>query len=314
MTKLSARILIIEDTASLALAYGAHLELAGHSVQCVESGAQARALLADTGFKRWDVVLLDLQLPDCDGLKLLREMPALATSATVIVITADGSINRAIEAMRLGAYDFLVKPLAHERLATTCRNAFERTLLQSEVRATRRSTDRQQFQGFIGKSPVMQAVYRAIESVADSRATVLVTGESGTGKEVAAEALHRFSARSSKPFVAINCGAIPENLLESELFGHVRGAFTGATDHRVGAAKLADGGTLFLDEICEMELKLQVKLLRFLQTGSIQRVGSGVVERVDVLGDLRDQPGPDGRSRGRALPRGLVLQARGHSA
>ena len=282
MVKTTARILIIEDTASLALAYRAHLELAGHHVDSAATGAEARALLTQVGVVPWDVVLLDLQLPDCDGLELLRELPQLSTSASVIVITADGSINRAIGAMRLGAYDFLVKPLAHERLTTTCRNALERKLLQNEVRATRRSTDRQQFQGFIGKSPVMQAVYRAIESIADSRATVFVTGESGTGKEVAAEAIHRAGNRSDKPFIAINCGAIPENLLESELFGHVRGAFTGATDHRIGAARLADGGTLFLDEICEMELKLQVKLLRFLQTGSIQRVGSGAVERVDV--------------------------------
>ena len=184
--------------------------------------------------------------------------------------------------MRLGTYDFLVKPLAAERLLTTVRNAAQHHVLAEEVKVVRSLTARDSFQGFIGRSSAMQAVYRAIESVADSKATVFITGESGSGKEVAAEAIHRASRRSERPFVAINCGAIPENLLESELFGHIKGAFTGAIDNRLGAAKEADGGTLFLDEICEMELKLQVKLLRFLQTGMIQRVGSSKPEPVDV--------------------------------
>jgi two-component system repressor protein LuxO len=227
-------------------------------------------------------MLLDLQLPDCDGLDWLAAAEGLLAKTSVIVVTADGSVARAIEAMRLGAYDFLVKPLAAERLTTTVRNAVERRRLEREVEAGRKLVARDRFQGFVGRSNLMQTVYRTIESVADSRATVFITGESGTGKEVAAEAIHQCSRRKAKRFVAINCGAIPENLLESELFGHLKGAFTGAIENRQGAAAEADGGTLFLDEICEMELKLQVKLLRFLQTGMIQRVGSSRAEPVDV--------------------------------
>ncbi len=275
------RILVIEDIASLAMTYAGQLETAGYSVDIADRGATARERIeaADPGY---DVVILDLQLPDCDGLDWLTGMAGLVDSTAVIVVTADGSIKRAIAAMRLGAYDFLIKPLASERLLTTVRNAMDRRRLEREVAVVRKLTARDSFQGFVGRSNPMQAIYRAIESVADSKATVFITGESGTGKEVAAEAIHRASRRAGRPFIAINCGAIPENLLESELFGHLKGAFTGAIENRLGAAREADGGTLFLDEICEMDLKLQVKLLRFLQTGMIQRVGSSKAEPVDV--------------------------------
>lgn len=281
MSQRAARILIVEDTASLAQTYAALLEDAGHIVDVVASGADAHDRIA-RALKPYDAVLLDLQLPDCDGLEWLGASGDLAQNSSVIVATANGSINRAISAMRLGAYDFLVKPVAPERLLTTTRNAVERHLLAQEVKVVSALAGREHFQGFIGKSNVMQAVYRAIENVADSKATIFITGESGTGKEVAAEAIHRAGKRAPRNFIAINCGAIPENLLESEVFGHVKGAFTGAVEHRLGAAREADGGTLFLDEICEMELKLQVKLLRFLQTGMIQRVGSSRPEPVDV--------------------------------
>jgi two-component system repressor protein LuxO len=280
----AARILVIEDIASLAMTYAAHLEGAGHIVKTADRGDVARAMIADamaTG-KPYDVILLDLQLPDCDGLEWLAGIPGLVSASGVIVATADGSIKRAIKAIRIGAYDFVVKPLQPERLLTTVRNAIDRRHLESEVQTVRKLTSRDSFHGFVGRSNPMQTVYRAIESVADSKATVFITGESGTGKEVAAEAIHRASRRSKRPFIAINCGAISENLLESELFGHLKGAFTGAIENRLGAAKEADGGTLFLDEICEMELKLQVKLLRFLQSGMIQRVGSSNPEPVDV--------------------------------
>ena len=278
----AARVLVVEDIASLAMTYAAQLEALGHQVDIADTGAAATAAIAALGAQSYDVMLLDLQLPDCDGLDWLAAADGLVGTTSVIVVTADGSVKRAIEAMRLGAYDFLVKPLAAERLTTTVRNAVERRRLEREVEAGRKLVARDRFQGFVGRSNLMQTVYRAIESVADSRATVFITGESGTGKEVAAEAIHKCSRRSSKRFVAINCGAIPENLLESELFGHLKGAFTGAIENRTGAAAEADGGTLFLDEICEMELKLQVKLLRFLQTGMIQRVGSSRAEPVDV--------------------------------
>lgn len=274
------RILIVEDTPSIALAYAAHIEAMGHAAEIAETGAAARALLA--GASSFEAVLLDLQLPDCDGLELLASIPSLAATSSVIVVTSDGSINRAISAMRLGAYDFLVKPLTPERLKTTIRNALERSTLSREVAQAKQVARRDHFHGFVGQSAAMQAVYRAIENVADSKATVFVTGESGTGKEVTAEAIHRASGRRNEPFVAINCGAIPESLLESELFGHVRGAFTGAIENRPGAARAANGGTLFLDEICELDLKLQVKLLRFLQTGLVQPVGSNRSEPVDI--------------------------------
>lgn len=278
----AARILVVEDIASLAMTYAAQLEAAGYEVDIADCGAAATAAINALGTQAYDVMLLDLQLPDCDGLDWLAAADGLVGKTSVIVVTADGSVTRAIEAMRVGAYDFLVKPLATERLTTTVRNAVERRRLEREVEAGRKLVARDRFEGFVGRSNPMQTVYRAIESVADSRATVFVTGESGTGKEVAAEAIHKSSRRRAKRFVAINCGAIPENLLESELFGHLKGAFTGAVENRVGAAAEADGGTLFLDEICEMELKLQVKLLRFLQTGMIQRVGSSRAEPVDV--------------------------------
>lgn len=276
-----AKVLIVEDSASLALGYAAQLEDAGHEVSLCESLAEARRTLSTEDF---DVILLDLQLPDGDGLTLFDAMVGGKNNPAVIVVTADGSLNRAISAMRLGAYDFLVKPVSGTRLLSTVGNASEQKGSAPEVSTApaERTRDAESFHGFIGKSPAMKSVYRTIESVANSKATVFVTGESGTGKEVTAEAIHSASKRRAGPFVAINCGAIPENLLESELFGHVKGAFTGAVENRIGAAKAADGGTLFLDEICEMDLKLQVKLLRFLQTGMIQRVGSSAAEPVNV--------------------------------
>lgn len=278
----TAKVLIVEDSASLALGYAAQLEDAGHEVSLCETLAEARRSLSSEAF---NVVLLDLQLPDGDGLTLFDALAAAKGTPSVIVVTADGSLNRAIAAMRLGAYDFLVKPVSGTRLLSTVGNAAEQSGSAeppSKPAADTALSEEDTFHGFIGKSPAMKAVFRTIESVADSKATVFVTGESGTGKEVTAEAIHSASKRRTGPFVAINCGAIPENLLESELFGHVKGAFTGAVENRIGAAKAADGGTLFLDEICEMDLKLQVKLLRFLQTGMIQRVGSSAAEPVNV--------------------------------
>ncbi|VVT04386.1 sigma-54 dependent transcriptional regulator [Erythrobacter sp. EC-HK427] len=281
MSMSAARILIIEDSPSIAQTYAAILEGAGHSVTLAETGADGDAAMADA-VKPFDILLLDLQLPDYDGLEWLEARPAIASQSAVIVITGDGSINRAINAMRLGAYDFLVKPVAPPRLLTTVRNAYERQDLAQKAETAQKLAGRESFQGFIGKSAPMQAVYREIENVAASKATVFITGESGTGKEVAAEAIHKAGGRAGKRFVAINCGAIPENLLESELFGHMKGSFTGAIADRKGAAREADGGTLFLDEICEMDLALQVKLLRFLQSGMVQPVGSSRPEAVDV--------------------------------
>ena len=271
---------MVEDTESLAAVYGEYLRTAGFAHRHARSAAQAITLAAA---EPPDGVLLDLRLPDGDGLSVLRELRCLQPDLPVVVMTAHGSVATAVEAMRAGASDFLVKPFAAERLAVTMHNALERATLRREVRdLAAAQAPRDAFQGFIGAAPAMQAVYRVLETAATSRATVFITGESGTGKELAAEAVHRLSPRRSKPFIAINCAAIPKDLIESEIFGHVRGAFTGAVADRIGAAQAADGGTLFLDELCEMDLGLQGKLLRFIQTGAFQPVGSAQLRRTDV--------------------------------
>lgn len=279
------RILIVEDLPSLSIAYAAQFERAGYEAVIADTAAAAMQAIAQDG--NFGAMLLDLQLPDADGLTLLRENPQLLERFPVVVATADASLSRAIEAMRIGAFDFLVKPVGGARLVSVIGSAVElgKTAERPPVSGGGSGSDKAKSANpgtFVGTSPQMREVYRQIGCVARSRATVFVTGESGTGKEVCAEAIHRESGRVNGPFVAINCGAIPENLLESELFGHLKGSFTGAVSDRIGAVQAAHKGTLFLDEICEMALPLQVKLLRFLQTGSVQRVGSNRVEEVDV--------------------------------
>lgn len=241
--------------------------------------SDARRAIAEYAY---DLLLLDLQLPDGDGLELAETLRRDQYPAAVVVITADGSISRAVEAMRRGAHDFLVKPVSKNRLLTTVENALQLQSLRREVTAYRRESAVGEYHGFVGGSLVMQSVYRAIENVAQSKATVFISGESGTGKEVAANAIHRAGPRASGPFVPLNCGAIPKDLIESELFGHLKGAFTGAIADRPGAALSAHGGTLFLDEICEMDVQLQTKLLRFLQTSLIQPIGGNELREVDV--------------------------------
>lgn len=279
-----ARVLVVEDMPSLALTYAAHLERAGYGVTRAASGAEAIAALGSAAECPFDAMLLDLQLPDTDGLDLLRSHRWVIGTLPVVVATANGSMALAIAAMRLGAFDFLVKPLAGTRLVEVVRSAIEtgRPATRARQLIPVDAADAAPVGSFVGSSAVMREVYRQIACIAPSRATVFITGESGTGKEVCAEALHRESGRADGAFVAINCGAIPENLLESELFGHIKGSFTGAVNNRIGAAQAAHKGTLFLDEICEMALPLQVKLLRFLQTGTIQPVGSAKPQPVDV--------------------------------
>ena len=201
---------------------------------------------------------------------------------SVVIITAHGSVNVAVDAMRYGAFDFIEKPFDAKRLLVTVRNALERQQLNNLVASYRENFERNHYQGFIGTSLSMQAVYSTIDSAAASKATVFITGESGTGKEVCADAIHKQSPRKDQPFIALNCAAIPHDLMESEVFGHVKGAFTGAATERKGAAGQAHDGTLFLDEICEMDMDLQSKLLRFIQTGSFQKVGCSQLEHVDI--------------------------------
>jgi len=272
-------VLIIEDTLSMAIMYQQHLKKAGYSSEVCQSGEHALMEL-----RKGDVttVLLDLQLPDMNGLDIIKEMDGTSHNITFIVITANGSVNTAVDAMRAGAYDFLIKPFPKEKLLASVKNALEHTPLTTSVQTLKKGVGLKTVPGFVGDSAPMRAVYKMIEDVANSNAAVFITGESGTGKEVTAQAIHKVSQRSEAPFVAINCAALPENLIESEIFGHVKGAFTGAQEARKGAASQANGGTLFLDEICEMDINLQAKLLRFLQTGQIKRVGSDWSEDVDV--------------------------------
>lgn len=273
------KVLIVEDALPLATVYGHHLSRAGIETLHVETGQAALTRLRKGGIS---VILLDLQLPDMNGLDVLSAIREEQLPVTVVVVTSSGSIKTAVEAMQAGAYDFIVKPVAEERLVTTTRNALERETLTEVVEEVRKPSSSKAHHGFIGSSLPMTAVYKMIESVARSNASVFITGESGTGKEVCAEAIHKSSPRAKQPFVPLNCAAIPKDLIESEIFGHIKGAFTGATSDRDGVAARADGGTLFLDEICELELGLQAKLLRFLQSGTIQKVGSDNLKKVDV--------------------------------
>ena len=273
------KVLIVEDAISVGLTYQSWLKNNGFDSLHVETGKDA---LEQLRTREFNVVLLDLQLPDLDGFKIMETIEAEGMEVTVVVVTSTGSIKTAVDVMRAGAYDYVVKPANQERLLTTIRNASEREKLQNVVKEITKPYQKANLGGFIGSSLPMVAVYRMIEAVGRSSASVFVTGESGTGKEVCAQAIHSSSVRHQKPFIALNCAAIPKDLIESEIFGHLKGAFTGATSGRDGAAMAANGGTLFLDEICEMDLSLQAKLLRFIQTGSVQKVGSDKVEKVDV--------------------------------
>ncbi|RMD62190.1 MAG: sigma-54-dependent Fis family transcriptional regulator [Alphaproteobacteria bacterium] len=273
------RVLLVEDSPDLAWMYARYLAGEPIILEHVSTLAAARACLAA---KPPAVMIVDLHLPDGDGLELLSEVAARGLACTVIVITAYGSIERAVAAMRAGAYDFLAKPFPAERLIITLRNALEHRRLSGLVTQYEQTFGRERLHDLIGASAPMQTVYRIIENVAPSTAPVFITGESGTGKELCAHAIHACGPRRKAPFVAINCAAVARDLMESEIFGHVRGAFTGAIAARTGAARLADGGTLFLDEVCDTDLAVQKKLLRFVQSGRFRPVGSDRTEKVDV--------------------------------
>ena len=269
------KILLVEDSPSLSVVYQEYLREQDYQVEHVETGKAAlEAIAADIP----DAILLDLQLPDMNGKDILEEVHARALPTAVIVITAHGSVDVAVDVMQSGAFDFVEKPFTKDRLFVTLENALKRQDLEEIVDLYRRD----HFHEFVGASLSMQSVYQIISSAAASKATVFITGESGTGKEVCAHAIHQESPRREKPFVALNCAAIPRDLMESEIFGHTKGAFTGAVSAREGAAARADGGTLFLDEICEMDMDLQSKLLRFIQTSSFQKVGSNTMQSVDI--------------------------------
>ena len=269
-----AKLLIIEDSPSMLHMYQGFLQKEPFEILTAETGTSGLRTLRE---KRPELLLLDLKLPDMDGQQILEKIAEEELGTTTLVMTAHGSINVAVDAMRLGANDFLVKPFAQERLIQTLASAREMRQLKSKI-SVYEQLDRPSYDEMIGSSLAMQAVYRTIDSAAPTDATVFITGETGTGKELVAQAVHRASPRGDGNLTVLNCAAIPKDLIESELFGHVKGAFTGATTDRAGAAEMAHNGTLFLDEIGEMDISLQAKLLRFLQSGTFQPVGSSKLE------------------------------------
>jgi DNA-binding NtrC family response regulator len=279
MPKKQPRVLLIEDTASLVHLYQQYLKNENIDLYTVTTGQDAKNFIADAPP---ELVLLDLGLPDMNGIDILKWIQEESFPTHVIVITANNAVDTVIEVMRHGALDFMEKPFDAKRLTTTVNNALKQASLEDFVEDLKITFDRHNYHGFIGSSLPMQAIYRIIDSAAPSKATVFITGESGTGKEVCAEAIHKQSNRAEQPFVALNCGAIPRDLMESEIFGHTKGAFTGAVSERKGAASQANGGTLFLDEVAEMDMDLQTKLLRFIQTGRFQKVGATKEESTDI--------------------------------
>jgi len=275
-----ARVLVVDDEENLRLVLRTMLRKHGYDVEVAASAEQALGLIDKFGP---DFVLADVRMSGMSGIELCAELKARASSATAIVMSAYGSVDLAIEAMKAGAYDYIAKPFKQDEVLLVLRKAEEREVLRRENRALRQAMRKEhQFAEMLGKSEAIQKLFRTVEKVAEYKTTVLIQGESGTGKELIARALHRLSPRASRAFVAVNCGAIPETLLESELFGHKRGAFTDATTDKRGLLEEADGGTLFLDEIGELPLSLQVKLLRALQEGTIRRLGDTKDLRVDV--------------------------------
>jgi DNA-binding NtrC family response regulator len=277
---LSERVLIVEDDpatrvglAELVGAWGFQTEVAANGEEAMEKITTFRPA----------IIVSDLVMPRMSGLELLRGLKDQLTDLTLILLTAQGTIESAVEAIKEGAYDYLSKPVDPSRLKILLQKAVERQETLREVKHLRRQLREQgSFGRFVGNSPSIRAVYRVVEQAAPTSASVLIWGESGTGKELAAQTIHELSPRASFPFVAINCAAIPETLLESEIFGHEKGAFTGAHDRRTGVFELAHRGTLFLDEIAEMQPATQVKLLRVLQERSFRRLGGRQEQTVDV--------------------------------
>jgi DNA-binding NtrC family response regulator len=274
----SKTILIVEDTPTMAMVCQEYLRSQHCQTRIAATGAEALTAIRQ---QTPDAILLDIGLPDMNGIDLMKRLRDDGLRAAIVIMTGKASLNIAVQAMQSGADDFIAKPFNAERLHITVANALEKKRLEKLV-STYKDLNSISFSGFIGNSAEMQAVYHMIKNAAHSTAPVMITGESGTGKELTAQAVHNLSTRKDKALVALNCAAIPHDLLESEIFGHVKGAFTGATMDRDGAAKRANDGTLFLDELTEMPLGLQSKLLRFAQTGAFTPVGGGQTIEADI--------------------------------
>jgi two-component system NtrC family response regulator len=277
---MNPNLLVVDDEDSLRRVTQVRLLQAGYATDTAKDGEEALALLSR---KSYALVITDMRMPGMSGLDLLRRIRAEFPETAVVVVTAFGTIESAVEAIKAGAYDYLTKPIEANALLLVVERALEHLRMRQEIHALRSSLDKKYgFEQIIGKSPALLYVLDVAARAAQSDSTVLVRGETGTGKELLAKAIHFASARREHPFVAINCGAIPRELLESELFGHVKGAFTGAVAHKKGKVEIADQGTLFLDEIGELPLELQVKLLRLVQEREVEKVGGTETQKVDV--------------------------------
>src|SRR6187455_3143817 len=272
-----ARILVIDDEAEIRRSVRMILEYEGYEVLEASSGPEGVALAER---ETPDLVFLDIKMPGMDGLDALQRIKAGNEAMPVVIISGHGTVSTAVEATKAGAFDFIEKPLASERVLLTIRNALDQTRLADENRSLKRAVEvRHQM---VGESPALRHVWDAIKRAAPTNATVLLLGESGSGKELVARSIHRNSLRSRDRFVQVNCAAIPEELIESELFGHEKGSFTGATEKQVGKFEQADRGTIFLDEVGDMSAKTQAKVLRVLQEGEVERLGSARTIKVDV--------------------------------
>lgn len=276
----SKLVLIIDDEENMRYMLQLTLENEGYKVELASNGTEGIEKIQQSHF---DFVICDVKMPKVSGLDVLVSVIESSPNIPVIMISAYGTIDTAIQAMKQGAYDYVMKPFKQDEILLTLKKAEERERLRLENQFLRQEVEKKyRFENIIGKSSQMQEIFRKIEKITNYKTTVLITGESGTGKELAAKAIHYTGNRKNASFVAVNCGAIPRDLLESELFGHVKGAFTGAINHKIGLILQANSGTLFLDEIGELPLDLQVKLLRFLQEGEIRRVGDTRTMKVDV--------------------------------
>ena len=276
----AAHILIVDDEVNIRGALVTLLEKKGYQVRGAGTGEEALEQLESATA---DLVLTDLKMPGIGGMEFLRRLKGKWPNMEVVVMTAYGSIDTAVEAMRYGAYDYLTKPIDRDRFPIVVERALERYALATENKHLRdRLETRTRFDQMVGESEPMQRMYHLVEMVAGSDVTVLLMGESGTGKEVAARAIHHKSSRANEPFITLNCGALPDNLIESELFGYEKGAFTGAMATKAGRFELAQGGTLLLDEVGELSLKSQVDFLRVLETKEFRRLGGTKVVKVDA--------------------------------
>ena len=280
MAKSQGTVLIVDDEEHIRKIMAIMLGKRGYQCRTAASGPEALEIFAREDF---DVVLTDLNMPGMYGLGLLARLKSEAPDTEVIMVTAFATVDTAIRAMKEGAYDYIAKPFNEEEIVLVLEKALERgRLLDENKRLKKEIGDRRDADLFLGQSPAMRKVFDIISKVAETKATVLITGESGTGKELAARSVHWNGPRADKPFVAVNCGAVPQNLMESEFFGHVKGAFTGADKAKEGLVAEADGGTLFLDEVSELPLEMQVKLLRVLQEEEVKKIGENTPRKVDL--------------------------------